>query len=118
MSEALRFRYQKAVQRGLGMAHNRHRSFWITAALFLAAGAVLFSWDMAWMLLVVIAVHEGGHWLAMRWAGYQRQSVFFIPGLGGMATGEKADATPLQKWASIWPVPCLGCCWLWERWLP
>ncbi|MCB4785686.1 peptidase M50 [Delftia sp. Lp-1] len=97
VSEALRFRYQKAVQRGLGMAHNRHRSFWITAALFLAAGAVLFSWDMAWMLLVVIAVHEGGHWLAMRWAGYQRQSVFFIPGLGGMATGEKADATPLQK---------------------
>lgn len=96
-SEALRFAYQKALQRGLGAAHNRHRSFWVTALLFLATGALLFSWDLAWMLLLVIAVHEGGHWLAMRWAGYQRQSVFFIPGLGGMATGEKADATPLQR---------------------
>jgi Zn-dependent protease len=96
-SEALRFAYQKALMRALGSAHNRHRSFWVTAVLFLAVGAVLFSWDMAWMLLLVVAVHEGGHWLAMRWAGYQRQSVFFIPGLGGMATGEKPDATPLEK---------------------
>ena len=97
LSEALGFEQQQALARALSAAHSRRSSFWITAALFLAVGSALFSWDTAWMLLAVIALHEGGHWLAMRWAGYQRQSVFFIPGLGGMATGEKADATPLQK---------------------
>ena len=96
-SEALGFTQQEALRTALHAAHGRRHTFWVTAALFLAAGTALFSWNFAWMLLLVIALHEGGHWLAMRWAGYQRQSVFFIPGLGGMATGEKADATPWQK---------------------
>ena len=96
-SEALGFAQQEALRAALHATHGRRHTFWITAVLFLAVGTALFSWSFAWMLLLVIALHEGGHWLAMRWAGYQRQSVFFIPGLGGMATGEKADATPLQK---------------------
>ncbi len=96
-AEALGFELQQAVKAALAATHDRRRTFWATAVLFLAVGAALFSWRTAWMLLLVIAVHEGGHWLAMRWAGYQRQSVFFLPGLGGMATGEKADATPWQK---------------------
>jgi Zn-dependent protease len=33
----------------------------------------------------------------MRLTGYRNVSVFFLPGLGGLATGEKADATPMEK---------------------
>lgn len=73
------------------------KAFVITALLFLAVGALWSSWRFATILLAVVALHEGGHYLAMRWTGYRNLSVFFLPGLGGLATGEKPTATPLEK---------------------
>jgi len=103
-SEALGFEQQEALLAALHAVPGRRHTFWLTAlllavgcALFLAVGSTLFSWRLAWMLLLVIALDKGGQWLAMRWAGYQRQSVFFLPGLGDITTGEKPDATPLRK---------------------
>ncbi|OYU45909.1 MAG: hypothetical protein CFE44_04990 [Burkholderiales bacterium PBB4] len=68
-----------------------------SALLFLAVGSLWMSWSFVPTVLAVIALHEGGHYLAMRLTGYRNVSVFFVPGLGGLAVGEKATATPLEK---------------------
>ena len=69
----------------------------ISALAFIALGAVIWDWLFAVYVLLVIAFHEGGHYAAMKAVGYRNLHVFFVPGLGGLATGEKQDATPAQK---------------------
>jgi Zn-dependent protease len=73
------------------------KTFFVTAGLFLAVGSLWISLTFLPILLAVIALHEGGHYLAMRLSGYANLSVFFLPGLGGLATGEKPTATPWEK---------------------
>jgi Zn-dependent protease/tetratricopeptide (TPR) repeat protein len=77
------------------------RSKWLlfvcSALLFILIGGVWSSWHFAAALMAVVALHEGGHYAAMRLTGYRNVSVFFLPGLGGLATGEKATATPNEK---------------------
>jgi Zn-dependent protease len=65
--------------------------------LFLGVGGLWLSWNFVPIVLAVVALHEGGHYLAMRLTGYRNVSVFFLPGLGGLAMGEKATATPVEK---------------------
>lgn len=92
------FHAQLALQRSHQMgARNKVWLFLITAALFLLVGGFWFSWQVVPIVLAVIALHEGGHYLAMRLTGYRNVSVFFLPGLGGLATGDKANATPFEK---------------------
>jgi Zn-dependent protease len=69
----------------------------LSIVAFAVVGVWLWGWDFMVILLVVIGVHEAGHYLAMRVVGYRDLNVFFLPGLGGIATGRKADATPFQK---------------------
>ncbi|MBK6593487.1 MAG: site-2 protease family protein [Burkholderiales bacterium] len=71
--------------------------FGISALLFLGVGGFWLSWSFVPIVLAVVALHEGGHYLAMRLTGYRNVSVFFLPGLGGLAVGEKATATPMEK---------------------
>lgn len=47
--------------------------------------------------LFALALHEGGHLLAMRLFRYRDLSVFFVPMFGGAAVGTKEDATPGQR---------------------
>lgn len=96
-AETLAFELNQAVLLAAQQARMPRTTFWVTALLFIVVGGLAYGWALALMLLGVIALHEGGHWLAMRCLGYQRPSVFFVPGLGGAATGDKADATALQK---------------------
>ena len=97
-AEMQAFEQQLAVLRA--QRNGRRDKFWMflaSAALFLAVGSFWISWSFLPILLAVIALHEGGHWLAMRLSGYRNVSVFFVPGLGGLATGEKEDAGPWEK---------------------
>jgi Zn-dependent protease len=71
--------------------------FWVSAALFLLVGGLWLSWSFVPIVLAVVALHEGGHYLAMRLTGYANLSVFFLPGLGGLASGDKPSATPFEK---------------------
>lgn len=71
--------------------------FFLSAILFVAAGQVMFGSGMVWPLLGVLALHEGGHWLAMKLTGHTDVSVFFIPGLGALTTGKKVNSTPMQR---------------------
>ncbi len=72
-------------------------TFIVTAVLFLLVGGLWLSWAFVPIVLAVVALHEGGHYLAMKLTGFRNVSVFFVPGLGGLATGEKVTATPLEK---------------------
>ncbi|MFZ3002749.1 MAG: site-2 protease family protein [Undibacterium umbellatum] len=73
----------------------QYASFSLSALVFLALGS--WWWGITGALLIggVIALHEGGHWLAMKLAGFRDVQVFFIPGMGGIASGEKHEARPL-----------------------
>lgn len=71
--------------------------FLVTGLLFLLVGGWWMSWSLVPIVLAVVALHEGGHYLAMKLTGYRNLSVFFLPGLGGLAVGEKIDATPMEK---------------------
>ena len=92
------FERQLAVQRATrSSGYNKVKVFLLTAALFLGVGSLWISWTFLPILLVVIGLHEGGHYLAMKISGYRNLSIFFLPGLGGLATGEKASAGPWEK---------------------
>ncbi|MDR3332239.1 MAG: hypothetical protein LBT08_06385 [Synergistaceae bacterium] len=69
----------------------------VTAVISLAVFAWFSGWAFALALLGTLALHEGGHLLAMRLSGYPDASVFFIPGIGGVTVGEKLDASPFQR---------------------
>lgn len=71
--------------------------FLVTGLLFLLVGGWWMSWSLVPIVLAVVALHEGGHYLAMKLTGYRNLSVFFLPGLGGLAMGEKANASPMEK---------------------
>lgn len=71
--------------------------FLVSGLLFLLVGGWWMSWSLVPIVLAVVALHEGGHYLAMKLTGYRNLSVFFLPGLGGLAMGEKAHATPFEK---------------------
>jgi Zn-dependent protease len=84
-------------QAGFASARTRWLLFGLTALLFLVLGGWMFSWQLVPMVLAVVALHEAGHFLAMKLTGYRNLAVYFLPGLGGMATGEKAHASPMEK---------------------
>ncbi len=89
---------QRAVLQGRPRsARSKWLVFGITALLFLLVGGWWMSWSFVPVVLAVVALHEGGHYLAMKLTGYRNVSVFFLPGLGGLAVGEKAEATPTEK---------------------
>ncbi|MBX3586717.1 MAG: hypothetical protein KF796_08725 [Ramlibacter sp.] len=92
--------YEKhlALQRSLRWSGRRKwQIFSLSALLFLGIGSLWISWTFLPILLAVIALHEGGHFLAMKLSGYGNLSVFFVPGLGGLASGEKPSAGPWEK---------------------
>lgn len=67
--------------------------FAVTVCLFGAFAASHSGARYGLLLLAVLLFHEGGHWLAMRVRGYSNTSIFFIPFVGGLASGSKHDAT-------------------------
>ncbi len=73
------------------------RNLWVVSALavLVIAGGWGLTWGMLW-LIVTLAFHEGGHWLAMRAFGYQDVRVFLVPFIGGAASGRKQRAPAWQ----------------------
>lgn len=67
--------------------------------MFLVVSLLLFGWDL-WYVMILIAVlfiHELGHYLAMRAFHYRDVSIFFLPFLGAVTTGEKAEVSQKQS---------------------
>ena len=62
--------------------------------LFLVAGAIRDGdWRYTILLVIVILIHELGHYAGMRWFGYEDVQMFFIPLVGAAVSGRpKATA--------------------------
>lgn len=74
----------------------RQAWLWVLLAslgLSLVSFTGLFEIEEALALLVVLAVHEGGHYAAMRLCGYRNVRVFFIPFLGAATSGSPVGRT-------------------------
>lgn len=50
------------------------------------------------IIMVILIIHELGHFLAMRYFGYSDTNIFFIPLFGAAATGTKKKTTALQEY--------------------
>ena len=71
----------------------------LSVLVFIAAFYLIFNWSLIFILglVVVIFIHEMGHYLAMRHYDYKDLSIFFIPLLGAMASGEKDKISQKQS---------------------
>ncbi len=86
----------------------RWSTFAVTAVAFVALGAWWWGISVALVIGAVIAVHEAGHWAAMRLAHFRDVQVFFVPGMGAATSGEKHDANPLTHLAVYLAGPVPG----------
>lgn len=81
--------------------------FATSIALFMGLGAVLWGMSVAWMILVVVVIHELGHFLAMRAFGYRNVHMLALPLVGGVAMGQDVDPSAHRSaWMSLMgPLP-------------
>jgi Zn-dependent protease len=91
----------KRLDRAKTQSSNRSRKIWLLLISLLAfIGLGTFWFTQVHLVLIIVAVlfiHEMGHYLAMRWFGYEDTSIFFLPLFGAAALGRKDDATLFQK---------------------
>lgn len=83
----------------------------ISMVLFMAMGAMHSALENLAILIVLLLIHEGGHYVAMRLFGFRDVRVFFIPFLGAATTSSDAQQAPEWKHAVVslaGPVPGLG----------
>lgn len=59
-------------------------------------------------LVIVIIIHESGHFLAMKKFGYRDLKMFFIPFFGAFVSGQSGFASPLQRAIMILAGPLPG----------
>lgn len=72
---------------------------WISLIMFIAIFGFLSDWDWVYltMLIMVLVVHETGHYLAMKYFKYEDLSIFFIPLFGAGASGTKEDISQKEE---------------------
>ncbi|MCP5156624.1 MAG: hypothetical protein H6983_20780 [Ectothiorhodospiraceae bacterium] len=106
-------RYRLATHRGPPM-RVQWMLFAVSVLLFVVVGWAF--WDLAFalLLLVVIAFHEGGHFLAMRAFGYRNLQMLMLPLIGGVAFGHETTPSPWRRaWMSLMgPLPGILVGWL------
>ncbi len=71
----------------------------ISVALFVAAFYFFFDWEIKFILILVVVlfIHELGHYMAMKAYKYNDVQMFFIPLLGAMVTGTKTEISQWQR---------------------
>lgn len=86
------------------------RNFLLTGAAFGVLGYFFFDGGVGFLaaLMLVLLVHELGHYLAMRAFGYRDLSIFFLPLLGAAASGTKDNAPPWQQLVILLAGPVPG----------
>jgi len=79
-----------------------------TVFLFTLVFGLLFSFEFALLLLVVVFVHESGHLLAMSLLGYKDLKMLFIPLFGAVAMGTARNVSPHKKVITYFAGPVPG----------
>jgi Zn-dependent protease/Tfp pilus assembly protein PilF len=69
----------------------------ISTLAFILLAFPTMGWQFGIQILAIVFVHELGHLLAMQFFGYRDTSILFIPLLGGVAMGQKDNASLAQK---------------------
>lgn len=72
---------------------------WFAVSLFLFYQFGLFqnAANNVWIIIIVIFIHEAGHYVAMRALGYLDVKIFFIPLLGAATSGIQTNQSGLKK---------------------
>ena len=88
--------------------------FVVSVALFMVVGGIVFGLQFALILLVVIAIHEAGHYLAMRAFGYRNVQMLALPLVGGVTVGHETHPRATHRaWMSLMgPLPGIVIGWL------
>jgi stage IV sporulation protein FB len=68
-------------------------------ALFIGAFYLIFSKDLnfIFVLVLVLFIHELGHFIAMKYFNYKDVEMFFIPLLGAYVTGDKQEISQSKR---------------------
>jgi Zn-dependent protease len=70
----------------------------VSAILFIVISAYFFDVLFTLALFAVLALHEAGHWITMKWLGHNNVAVYFIPLLGAVTIGEsKKIISPMMQ---------------------
>lgn len=78
-------------------------------AIYLIAGYFFFpSYKILLLVTLVVLIHEMGHFLAMKFYGYNDLGVFFIPLLGAYVSGHKREISQQQSAVIILAGPLPG----------
>ncbi len=92
--------FERMGQMEAGAVRRSAGSSWAFGVSLALLGLSLRAFGDGWGLLMLvgaIALHELGHFLAMGLLGYRETAIFFLPFLGGVATGHKAHASLSEK---------------------
>ena len=74
----------------------------ISAALFVGIGWPFLGLEFTIIILAVIVLHEGGHWLAMHLYGYENPHITLLPLLGGVTIGHENDPSAAKRaWVAL-----------------
>jgi len=86
----------------------------ISAALSILIGWPLLGLELTLIIVAVIMLHEGGHWLAMRLAGYRNPHITLLPLVGGVTIGHENDPSAARRaWVALaGPLPGILIGWL------
>ncbi|MCX8019132.1 MAG: hypothetical protein N2747_01405 [Chitinophagaceae bacterium] len=81
----------------------------VSLGLYLMIGFYIFpSPKILLLLTVIILIHEAGHFLAMKYFGYQDLGIFFIPLLGAFVAGAKREVSQKESAVIILAGPLPG----------
>ena len=69
----------------------------ITLVLFFQLGVVHWGLEEVILILIVLAVHEAGHFLGMKLFGYKNIQMFFVPLLGAAVSGTGRNVSTWKK---------------------
>jgi len=90
-------------------AKSKIKTFIISGVAFvLFFGLIGIPWTVLPMIVIVLLIHELGHFYAMKFFGYKDTSIFFIPFFGAAAKGEKEEVTPFEEYVVFLAGPLPG----------
>jgi Zn-dependent protease len=79
-----------------------------TVVMFVLAIGFLISFEVAFLLMGIIFIHEGGHLLAMALFGYKDLRMLFIPLFGAVAMGSARGVKPYKRVITFFAGPVPG----------
>lgn len=67
--------------------------------LFLVAFMMLFDFNLIFLTLIVLVliIHEAGHFVTMKLFNYKKVKLLFVPFMGAFVSGEKEDVSQTQR---------------------